>query len=192
MASGKLRREIGKKRPFGTLEEEAMLNLFRTHVSRVTDPVGRWLVARGVTPDAVTVAGTVGTAAAAVTLIPMGRLFRKYGLTSSQYNVLRVLRGEGKPLPILEVAGRAVTVVPGITGLVDRLEQAGWVRRERCPDDRRVIFVAITEAAAELLARLDGPVRELQKGLFSRMAKAELEALIRLLEKAREHTPVEH
>jgi CDP-diacylglycerol--glycerol-3-phosphate 3-phosphatidyltransferase len=52
-----------------------MLNLFRTQVSRVTDPVGRWLVTRGVSPDAVTVAGTVGTAAAAVVLIPAGRLF---------------------------------------------------------------------------------------------------------------------
>jgi CDP-diacylglycerol---glycerol-3-phosphate 3-phosphatidyltransferase len=52
-----------------------MLNLFRTHVSRVTDPVGRWLVARGVTPDVVTVVGTVGTAAAAVALIPRGHLF---------------------------------------------------------------------------------------------------------------------
>ena len=132
MSSSKLRGEIGKRRPFGTLEEEAMLNLFRT-----SDQLQ----------------------------IRFTRLFREYGLTSSQYNVLRILRGEGKPLPILEVAGRTVTVVPGITGLVDRLEQAGWVRRERCPDDRRVIFVAITEAALELLARLDGPVRELQKRL---------------------------
>ena len=48
---------------------------------------------------------------------------------------------------------------------------------------RRVIFVAITESALELLARLDGPVREPQKGLFSHMSEAELEALIRLLER---------
>ncbi len=52
-----------------------MLNLFRVHVSRVTDPVGRWLVARGVSPDAVTVAGTVGTAAAAAWFLPRGQLF---------------------------------------------------------------------------------------------------------------------
>ena len=53
-----------------------MLNLFaRAHVSRVTTPVGRWLVARGVSPDVVTVAGTVGTAAAAVWFIPRGQLF---------------------------------------------------------------------------------------------------------------------
>lgn len=52
-----------------------MLNLFRAPVSRVTDPVGRWLVARGVSPDAVTVAGTVGSIAAAVVFIPRGQLF---------------------------------------------------------------------------------------------------------------------
>src|SRR3954464_11764686 len=121
VASRELQREIGKRQPFGTLQEEAMLSLLRT-----SDQVQ----------------------------IQFTRLFREYGLTSSQYNVLRILRGEGKPLPILEVAGRTVTVVPGITGLVDRLEQAGWVRRERCPDDRRVIFVAITEAASALPAPL--------------------------------------
>ena len=52
-----------------------MLNLFRAQVSRVTDPVGRWLIARGVSPDVITVLGTVGTAAAAVWFIPRGQLF---------------------------------------------------------------------------------------------------------------------
>ena len=52
-----------------------MLNLFRAPVSRVTNPVGRWLVGHGVSPDAVTVAGTVGSCAAAVALIARGHLF---------------------------------------------------------------------------------------------------------------------
>src|SRR6058998_778110 len=71
------------------------------------------------------------------------RLFRGHGLTPSQYNVLRILRGEGKPLPILEIASRTVTVVPGITGLIDRLEQGGFVNRLRCDKDRRMIYVAL-------------------------------------------------
>src|SRR6516164_9809687 len=62
--------------------------------------------------------------------IRFSRLFREYGLTPSQYNILRILRGEGKPLPILEIAERTITVVPGITGLVDRLEAKGLVVRE--------------------------------------------------------------
>src|SRR5919198_4797516 len=64
--------------------------------------------------------------------ICFARLLREHGLTPSQYNVLRILRGEGKPLPVLEIASRTITVVPGITGLVDRLEQAGFVNRVRC------------------------------------------------------------
>src|SRR5438445_4953850 len=87
------------------------------------------------------------------------RLLREYGLTSpTQYNILRILRGEGKPLPILEIASRTVTVVPGITGLIDRLEQAGLVDRERCTRDRRVIYVCATPKALDLLARLDEPL----------------------------------
>src|SRR6201990_3729827 len=69
--------------------------------------------------------------------IRFARLLREYGLTSpTQYNILRILRGEGKPLPILEIASRTITVVPGITGLIDRLEQAGLVHSPRCEEDR--------------------------------------------------------
>ena len=119
--------------------------------------------------------------------LALERLFRRHGLKSgSQYNVLRILRGEGKPLPILEIAARTITVVPGITGLVDRLERAGLVRRERCPDDRRVIYVALTGAGAALLDRLDEPLHDLHRRLLGHLARPELRELIRLLEKARE------
>ena len=80
--------------------------------------------------------------------ICFNRLFRRHGLTPSQYNILRILRGEGKPLPILEIATRMVAVVPGITGLIDRLERMELVTRERSAEDRRVVFVAITDRAS--------------------------------------------
>jgi DNA-binding MarR family transcriptional regulator len=118
--------------------------------------------------------------------IRFARLFRDYGLTPAQYNILRILRGEGKPLPILEIADRTVTVVPGITGLIDRLEQAGFVRRERCPRDRRVIFVAATKKATKTLGDLDGPVLALHEKLMGHLAQAELKELSRLLAKVRE------
>jgi DNA-binding MarR family transcriptional regulator len=113
------------------------------------------------------------------------RLFRPYGLTSSQYNVLRILRGEGKPLPILEIASRTITVVPGITGLIDRLAGAGFVKRERCREDRRVIYVALTEKARKTLATLDEPLAELHTKLIGHLSEAEVKELTRLLEKAR-------
>ncbi|QDV35725.1 MarR family winged helix-turn-helix transcriptional regulator [Tautonia plasticadhaerens] len=118
--------------------------------------------------------------------IAFARLFREYGLTSSQYNVLRILRGEGGPLPILEVAGRMVAAVPGITGLVDRLEAMGLVCRDRSTEDRRVVFASITPRGTALLGRLDRPVAELHGRLLGHLSKADLAELIRLLEMARQ------
>jgi DNA-binding MarR family transcriptional regulator len=118
--------------------------------------------------------------------IRFARLLRGHGLTPSQYNVLRILRGEGKPLPILEIASRTVAVVPGITGLIDRLEHAGLASRLRCEEDRRVIYVALTDRGAAALAALDGPLLALHRKLLGRLAPSELKDLIRLLEKVRE------
>src|SRR6478672_5290767 len=118
--------------------------------------------------------------------IRVARLLREHGLTSSQYNVLRILRGEGKPLPILEIASRTVTVVPGITGLIDRLERAGFVHRLRCEKDRRVIFVALTDQGAKTLADLDEPLLALHRKLIGHLSQSDLKDLIRLLEKLRE------
>src|SRR2546423_13475548 len=90
--------------------------------------------------------------------IRFARLLREYRLSSpTQYNILRILRGEGKPLPILEIASRTITVVPGITGLIDRLEQAGVVNPVRCGQGRPGIFVALTGPGAATPAALDGP-----------------------------------
>jgi DNA-binding MarR family transcriptional regulator len=113
------------------------------------------------------------------------RLFRDYGLTPSQYNVLRILRGEGEAMPILEIAQRTVTIVPGITGLIDRLERAGFVARRRCKEDRRVIFVEITAAGIAVLKKLDQPVLDLHQELMGHLTEKELRELIRLLEKTR-------
>src|ERR1700730_4312722 len=118
--------------------------------------------------------------------IRFARMLREHGLTPSQYNILRILRGEGKQLPILEIASRTITVVPGITGLIDRLEQAGFVNRVRCDKDRRVIYVALTDHGTTTLAALDEPLTALHRKLLGHLSQAELQELIRLLEKVRE------
>ena len=152
MTSGQLQRELKKKRPFESLEQEAMLNLLRTNDQFQNQ---------------------------------FGRLFREHGLTSSQYNVLRILRGEGKPMPCLEVASRMIQVVPAITGLIDRLEKQQLVSRERCTEDRRIVYIDITKKALTLLKQMDQPVNELHKRLVGHLTRAELKELSRLLEKAR-------
>jgi DNA-binding MarR family transcriptional regulator len=119
--------------------------------------------------------------------IRFARLLREYGLTSpTQYNILRILRGESKPLPILEIASRTITVVPGITGLIDRLEQAGFVSRLRSEKDRRVIYVALTDHGIKTLADLDEPLLALHRKLTGHLSQGDLKDLIRLLEKLRE------
>ena len=115
----------------------------------------------------------------------LGRFLREYGLTTSQYNILRILRGEGGPLPSLEIASRMIQVVPAITGLVDRLETAGFVVRRRCQEDRRVVYVELSPQAIELLDRIDEPLRQAHRRLLKDFTKAELSELIRLLEKSR-------
>jgi DNA-binding MarR family transcriptional regulator len=120
-------------------------------------------------------------------LVRADRLFRGYGITGSQYNVLRILRGEGQPLPMLEIASRMVQTVPGITGLIDRLEAAGLVRRDRSTEDRRVIRVSITDKALAVLAELDEPLLRLEERLVGCLTPEEQRELIRALEKVREH-----
>ena len=118
--------------------------------------------------------------------IRFARLLREFGLTSpTQYNILRILRGEGKPLPILEIASRTITVVPGITGLIDRLEKAGFVNRLRCEKDRRVIYVALTDQGSRTLAALDEPLVALHRKLVGHLSESDLKDLVRVLEKMR-------
>jgi DNA-binding MarR family transcriptional regulator len=117
--------------------------------------------------------------------IRFARLFRRFGLTPQQYNILRILRGEGNPLPVLDVAERMITVVPGITGLVDRMQTAGLVVRRRCSQDRRVVYVAITIKGSDLLAQIDEPLLAMHQELLGHLSGEELTLLSRLLEKVR-------
>jgi len=153
MNPSRLQRELKKKDPFDSDEQEAVLNILRT-----SDQFQNRL----------------------------GRLLREYGLTSSQYNILRILRGAGEPLPSLEIAGRMIQVVPAITGLIDRLEKQELVERCRCTEDRRVVYVNITEKALRLLSQIDEPLGELHHKLIGHLKKSELKQLSSLLERARQ------
>lgn len=108
------------------------------------------------------------------------------GLTLSlpKYNVLRILRGAGdEGLPCQEIGRRMITRVPDVTRLVDRLENAGLVRRERSPQDRRVVRILPTEGALRLLARLDDPILEIHEEQFQHLETEELEQVHTLLSK---------
>lgn len=105
-----------------------------------------------------------------------------HGITSQQYNVLRILRGaDPQALPTLEVGARMIEQTPGITRLLDRLEAAGLVRRERSDDDRRLVECRITAAGRKLLARLDEPIDEINRRAVRSLDGADRRSLMHML-----------
>lgn len=117
---------------------------------------------------------------------PVEQVLDSAGLSSPQYNVLRILRGAGADgLACREIGERMIARDPDITRLLDRLEKRGLIRRARDPRDRRVIVTRITKEGLRILRELDGPVRAAHHRQFSHMSRRKLLELIRLLEEAR-------
>jgi len=111
---------------------------------------------------------------------------RRYDVTPTQYNVLRILRGAGPAgLCRNEVRERLVAQVPDVTRLIDRLEEMGLVARERGAADRRLVTTRITRDGLRLLDRLEGPVEEAHRRLLGHMDERSLRTLIDLLAEAR-------
>jgi len=107
------------------------------------------------------------------------QFFRPFGITPSQYNVLRILRGAGADgLCRNEISERMVTATPDMSRLLDRMERAGWVKRERAEDDRRQVSTYITKSGMELLEKLEIPTRDFVTRLFSGAAVSDLKTVL--------------
>lgn len=141
--------ELRQKKPFSSLEEEALLSIVRT---------------------------------SAVLMDDFERMLRPYGITATQYNVLRILRGsEPHGLSRNDLRDRMLTRMPDVTRLLDRMEQAGHVARVRDETDRRLVTTRITRPALRLLAKLDAAVAADQQRRFEGTAAADLRSLIAVL-----------
>ena len=113
-------------------------------------------------------------------------LKRAEGISPSQFNILRILRGaRPHPVKISDIADRMVTRDPDVTRLVDRLIKQGLVRRERDENDRRVVLVEIADAGLALLSRLDEPVLEATAAAMAGLKPQQLRALDTLLNEVR-------
>jgi DNA-binding MarR family transcriptional regulator len=112
---------------------------------------------------------------------------RPSGLTQTQYNVLRILRGAGENgLLCRQVAERMVTCDPDMTRLLDRLESRGLVTRLRDRRDRRAITVRITREGIRLVSSLDEPIAALHRRQLAHLGDDRIRRLIGLLEDARQ------
>src|SRR3954469_18612709 len=122
----------------------------------------------------------------AVLMDDFERLLRPYRITSTQYNVLRILRGaEPDGLCRNELRDRMLTRMPDVTRLLDRMEEAGLVERTRESDDRRMVSSRITKKASQLLATLDPLVAENEKHSFSGISREQIQTLIDVLDAVR-------
>ena len=149
----RLRQEIKQTKPFGSLEQEVLLNLVRSadYVMRAHEDT-----------------------------------LKGYGLSPEQYNVLRILRGAGESgLPCNEIGARMITRAPDITRMLDRLEAAELITRQRSVEDRRVVNTCIAPQGLELLTKLDQPVIESARGIFAHMNRTDLKLVNELLEEMR-------
>lgn len=109
------------------------------------------------------------------------------GLTPTQYNVLRILRGAGAGgASCGEVGERLVTKDSDITRLLDRLDARGLISRERAAEDRRVIITRVTEEGLRLLAGLDKPIVSCHSRQLGHLGEKRLASLLKLLDAARE------
>jgi DNA-binding MarR family transcriptional regulator len=118
------------------------------------------------------------------------QLIKANGLTSAQYNVLRILRGAGpEGLPCNTIAERMISRDPDMTRLLDRMEKRDVISRERQIEDRRVVKARITDEGLKLLKKMDAPIRELHKSQFAHMTSARLKTLMDLLTEAGAHAP---
>lgn len=147
-----LQQQLKKEAPFESPEQEAYLNLLRTHNM--------------------------------VTAAP-NRLLKTFGLSSAQYNILKILESRPEGLPCLEIVEQMVTRVPDITRLIDRLADAKLVERNRSLSDRRVVMITITEPGAELLRRIRAPLQEIHLENLGHLDPEELASLNQLLVKMR-------
>ncbi len=111
---------------------------------------------------------------------------KRFDLTITQYNVLRILRGAGdEGLCRNAVGERLVTRVPDVTRLLDRMETAGLIRRHRSGDDRRFVTTHITDKALKLLEKIDRELPAIHQRQLGHVSQKRLRELIDLLEEVR-------
>lgn len=111
------------------------------------------------------------------------------GITPDQYNVLRILRGAGGELPVMDVRDRMIEQAPGITALVDRLEDKGLLLRRNTPSDQRVVLCRLTREGRQLVDALDTAIDAADDETFAALTEGQIEDLIRLLDLCRASLP---
>lgn len=114
----------------------------------------------------------------------MKAMFDKEDITAQQFNILRILRGAGKPISTLQIRQRMLDKMSDTSRIVDRLLTKGLVKKNTCPNDKRLVDVSITDKGKKLLERMDLLAPEMD-AIFKNLSDADAKSLNKLLDKIR-------
>lgn len=113
-------------------------------------------------------------------------LFDQWNLTAQQYNVLRLLEAKHpEPLPTLQLSARLISRSPDITRMLDKLEEQGWIQRERSTEDRRAVMVALKPKGRTKLRDMAAQVKAMHVAQLGHLTVEQMRDLLALLEVAR-------
>src|SRR5262249_48305917 len=116
----------------------------------------------------------------------VARVVEPSGLSLAQYNALRIIRGAGTSgIPTLSIRERMIEEGTTITRLLDKLEDASLIRRERSDPDRRQVMCFVSDEGGELLDKLDPEVNAADEDVVSALSEAQLDEFISLLDLVR-------
>jgi len=114
----------------------------------------------------------------------IGKVFDAAGITSQQYNILRILRGAGEPLSTLQIRQRMLDKMSDSSRIVDRLLKKGMAKKNISKTDRRLVDVTITAKGLKLLEKIDA-YNDQVDGILMNLSETEAKNLNKLLDKIR-------
>jgi DNA-binding MarR family transcriptional regulator len=114
----------------------------------------------------------------------MKSFFKQFGLTSKQYNILRILKGAGKPVSTSFIRERLLDKMSDVSRIVDRMHDKGLLTKDICIDDKRLIDVGLTPRALQLLDEVKLKSKQMDE-ILSRLTPEEADRLNGLLDKLR-------
>lgn len=117
----------------------------------------------------------------------MNPIWKKFGLTNQQFNVLRILRGvHPKPASVKEITGKMLDRSSNASRLVDKLLEKKLVERKVCPKDRRQVEIFISDTGLELTGHVSAAIEETTNDIFKKISKNEARELSRILDNLRD------
>ena len=115
----------------------------------------------------------------------MKAMFDKEDITGQQYNILRILRGAGKPISTLQIRERMLDKMSDTSRIVDRLVLKGLAKKNICKNDKRLVDVSISSKGKTLMEKMDRYQNELD-AIMGNLTQAETKTLNNLLDKIRQ------